>query len=314
MKTFSKTSTTSGFAKDHADRLLRHLTAQIADAAKSAGADEVHDLRVAIRRFGAVLKTLDRCFPEPETTSIRLALKEVMGLAGNVRDRDIGVELLTKIGVPAEAPFVTQFETERVSAAEDLTNALAAWIRAGTSLRWKKVLTRGTKIENLCVGRIDDTAMQMLPPIAGKHFKRGEKAARVKTSPHELHRFRIATKKFRYTLDLFAPLYGDSVASLTDGLKNIQTLLGDINDYETVNRMISQVTPPDPPPDGAASLIAAGIVATIEKMQREKAEEFRVQWGQTFTAVNVRRWKKLLQHVASTDLPEAVKSGPVLHS
>jgi len=138
----------------------------------------------------------------------------------------------------------------------------------------------------------------MLPPIADKHFKRGEKAAREKTSPHKLHRFRIATKKFRYTLDLFAPLYGDSINPLAGGLKDIQSLLGDINDFETVSRMLSGTLSDMTPGDPSQAEDARSMIAAIEKMQREKAAGFRAHWGQTFTPSNVRDWSAALQQVA----------------
>jgi len=118
-KTLAKTSTTSGFAKDHADRLLRNLTVQFERTAKTAGADEVHDLRVAIRRLGAVLKILNDCFPVRETGKIRLALKRIMELAGHVRDRDIAVELLTKVGGPAAAPFVAGHQNRKLQRPPD---------------------------------------------------------------------------------------------------------------------------------------------------------------------------------------------------
>jgi len=43
--------------------------------------------------------------------------------------------------------------------------------------------------------------------MAEEYFSCGEEATRDKASAEKLHRFRIAAKNLRYTVDLFAPLY-----------------------------------------------------------------------------------------------------------
>ena len=42
----------------------------------------------------------------------------------------------------------------------------------------------------------------------GTYFEAGRKAIDAKRPPDELHAFRLKTKRFRYTLELFSPLYG----------------------------------------------------------------------------------------------------------
>jgi len=55
-------ATTRRFAIEQADRLLGRLAAQIARTIKSRSAEEVHDLRVAIRRLMGVLVVLKPSF------------------------------------------------------------------------------------------------------------------------------------------------------------------------------------------------------------------------------------------------------------
>ncbi len=297
-----KTST-GAFARQQASRLLRQLTVQIARTVKSAGDDEVHDVRVAIRRFQAVLKALGPCFPG-EAAKIRLTLKRIMGLAGEVRNRDIGVELLVKLACPAAAPLVIRFESERTSAVKDLTDSLKFWVRTKTSARWRTLLNTplkpGSKADQFGAGPIELTAIRMMPRIAGKQYNRGQcAAADDKTTHHELHQFRIATKKFRYTLDLFAPVFGDSVDDLVRELKDIQTLLGDINDYVTVRSMVRsmvrqsarRVSPRSDPDQKSAREISAAI----REVQRAKTREFRAHWSTAFTHAKVLQWREILQ-------------------
>jgi CHAD domain-containing protein len=298
LKTSLKTPSTRRFAQDHADRLLGHLAEQIARAAKTAGADEVHDLRVAIRRFKAVLKALNPCFPGREVRKIGVELRRIMSLAGEVRDRDIGVELLIKVSGPAVAPLVVRFETERVAAAKNLTDALEVLVKSRASSTWNEMLHKPRKRvraeQDFCGCPVDVTATRLLPEIAEKHYKRGGRMADGETSARKLHRFRIVTKKFRYTLDLFAPLYGKSVETLAGELKHIQTLLGNLNDYATIRRMLRRMTTQNEDDAQAGEEVGEEIV----KKRREKAAEFRDYWGKTFTGAKATQWISDLQRLA----------------
>ena len=64
------TGTTGRFAKEQADRLLGRLAVQVARTIKSHSAAEVHDLRVAIRRFSNLLVLLKPCFSVKESRNI----------------------------------------------------------------------------------------------------------------------------------------------------------------------------------------------------------------------------------------------------
>ena len=48
----------------------------------------------------------------------------------------------------------------------------------------------------------------------------------------ELHRMRIAAKHLRYTLEIFAPLYGKALRKPLKVVKEIQELLGEIHDCD----------------------------------------------------------------------------------
>jgi CHAD domain-containing protein len=47
-----------------------------------------------------------------------------------------------------------------------------------------------------------------------------------------LHRLRIAAKRLRYTLELFAPCYGDALRELAHELAKLQTALGELRDCD----------------------------------------------------------------------------------
>src|SRR5678815_1939319 len=87
---------TRKFAYDQAYRRLGRLAFQINQTVRSRDAEAVHDLRVAIRRFSQVLRVFKPCFRGKEVRKIRRELKQIMVLAGEVRNCDIALQLMSK--------------------------------------------------------------------------------------------------------------------------------------------------------------------------------------------------------------------------
>ena len=133
---------------------------------------------------------------------------------------------------------------------------------------------------------VGETARRILPQIAADFVERGNAASQAKVSPEKLHAFRIASKKFRYTLELFAPLYGPSVNTWLESLKGIQTVLGDINDCVTVSQMIADYKGSGP------------VTNWIKKRQRRKIEQFSRLWLEEFgDSASVRQRIHPLSHL-----------------
>jgi hypothetical protein len=55
---------------------------------------------------------------------------------------------------------------------------------------------------------------------------------------HELHDMRIAAKRLRYTLELFAPQFGESAKRQTDRIKQVQEALGVLHDRDVEIEMV----------------------------------------------------------------------------
>lgn len=277
---------TGRFAREQADRLLGLLAVQIARTVRSHGAAEVHDLRVAIRRFLCVLAVLKPCFPRNDSAKIRRGLKKIMLRAGSVRDRDIALRLLAKQISQASGGPARRFRTERQETARALTVSLKRWVRRSSSAAWRSALECGAG-EAFRANPVAATAAGTLPRMAKEYFRYGRNAVREKATAEELHRFRIAAKTLRYTLELFAPVYGDSVNGLRQQLKGVQTLLGGINDCATVRRMVARL-------DGCEEIGEA-----LKKRQRKKTAEFRQHWAAAFSSgTEAARWAECLRNPA----------------
>src|ERR1700682_1410987 len=98
---------------------------------------------------------------------------------------------------------------------------MAEWPVPSQRMKWKP---SRSVIEN---------ASSVLPKLVEKYFKSGRTAADGKRSPKELHRFRFRTKQFRYSLELFRPVYGPSLDRRLNSLRGLQAALGKLSDYHS---------------------------------------------------------------------------------
>lgn len=278
---------TRQFASEQADRLLRDVAFQINHAVKSCNANAVHDVRVAIRRFSQIVAVCKPCFPGKDMRKIRRRLKTIMDAAGEVRNCDVALKLIAKSRLPAAVQLQSKLETQRKESSRLLVSGLKHWTDRQMSLKWRVALEGALARSPVAFGgaAIHDTSRRTLRRMMKDFLEHGNEAASPKASPEELHRFRLVAKKFRYTLELFGPLYGSSLDRGVASVKRAQTLLGDINDCVTVASMVAHY-------DGGNQL-----ARRLVKRQRKKTEEFRQYWGEEFRdGEQLRSWIHHLGH------------------
>jgi CHAD domain-containing protein len=263
---------TRKFAGQNATRLLGRLAFQMNATMKAPDSGSVHDLRVSIRRFTQTLGVFKSCFPGKETRKIRRRTKKLMTLAGAVRNYDIALKLVSQSRIEEAASLKPKLESQRKESARVLIGALKRRIERKSSLKWRTALEAALAGGNSADSRIavETTARRILPRMAADFVERGNTASQAKTSPEKLHAFRISAKKFRYTLELFAPLYGTAVNSWLESIQGIQTLLGDINDCVTVAQMVANYK-------GASE-----VASWLKKRQRRRVEQFSRLWLEEF--------------------------------
>ena len=120
--------------------LLRRLAYQLNRAARNADADSIHDLRVAIRRLSRCLRVFAPFYPGDSRKKIRRQLAELMQAAGQVRDRDIALQLLAEAGIPPRATVATRLAAERRKASRELLLEIRRWKARSFSRKWRSRL------------------------------------------------------------------------------------------------------------------------------------------------------------------------------
>lgn len=125
----------------------------------------------------------------------------------------------------------------------------------------------------------EQNARVVLPKMARKYFEAGRKAIEGKRPPEELHGFRLETKRFRYTLELFRPLYGPNLDRYLKALRELQSALGKVSDYQAIQRVLSS----DPK-----------LKSEIELALKGKLKDLRHSWRAFDSEGQLKRWRTYL--------------------
>jgi CHAD domain-containing protein len=123
------------YARDRASSLLRRLSFRMNRAAKLRDADSTHDLRVAIRRFEQCLQIFHQFLPGGHK-KIRRRLRKIMELSGEIRNRDIALDLLKQAGMSARSALTTRLLRERREIQSRLLASLDRWGNRDLSRKW----------------------------------------------------------------------------------------------------------------------------------------------------------------------------------
>lgn len=126
------------YAVEQMNSLLTRLAYQVHRATKKPGADEIHDLRVSVRRFSQGLELFADFFPKWEVKKIRRMLKRVMRVTSDIRDRDITLEFLAETGHVAHRP---RLEKERGTYQRQFSEMLRRWSARDFSAKWRSGLS-----------------------------------------------------------------------------------------------------------------------------------------------------------------------------
>ena len=128
------------FANAQVAARLGALAFEVHRASQTQEAETIHDLRVAIRRFGQSLAVFSALLPKKESKKVRKQLRGIMDAAGAVRDRDIALEYLQDAGVSPQDPLWARISSERTLAERALVEKVRRWSQRNLSGKWRGAL------------------------------------------------------------------------------------------------------------------------------------------------------------------------------
>jgi CHAD domain-containing protein len=137
--------------------------------------------------------------------------------------------------------------------------------------------TRGMKWDERA--GVAANARRQLSPMVSAYFSRVREFLAEDGKPRELHKLRLASKRLRYTLELFRPCYPAGLEERLEALKNLQDWLGEVNDAVASGKLLREPLKHQP---------------KVRKFLRERAAEqaagFARHWKETFDAPGQEAW------------------------
>jgi CHAD domain-containing protein len=296
-------------------------------------------MRVASRRLRSALRDFDETLGAKAVPQRRL--REVAGTLGEVRDQDVAIAALEKVRKKAPsgvAEGITQLIGERDAVRARAREKLVAVIAESSLAELReRFLSRLAQVSGN-VRRKKDAKGKGARRVGGEvSFRQTGHdiiEARVKelrefsNSLHHpfdiepLHEMRIAAKRLRYALELFAPCWGGRLASCSREIAELQTSLGELRDCDLWienlgKRLDRQRAEPKGERDAGAQVRLAAIWL-LNHFTKERGKHFRralTRWHKWETGGFFERMKETLRNrpeePAGIDTPGDAVAGRV---
>jgi CHAD domain-containing protein len=268
---------------DHSD--LAHILAAMrtqaeAIRAREAGArrardpEDVHQMRVAVRRLRAILRAGRSFFAESWVERLRRELTWLGAALGRVRDLDVlSAHLRAQLRArPPGGRVARQRLLRRL--AGDRRRATGALRSALGGRRYARLLARLDASLASPPFRADPAP---LPDVAAAEFETLRKAVK-KLSKHpsdeDLHAIRIKVKHARYAAELAQPIAGHRAERFIERAKALQDVLGEHQDAVIAESYARRARGRSP----GGRLLARWLSARQDERREEARADFARQW------------------------------------
>jgi CHAD domain-containing protein len=126
---------------------------------------------------------------------------------------------------------------------------------------------------------VSPNASRELPRMVTAYFSRVREVLAEDGTPRELHQLRLASKRLRYTLELFRPCYPKGLEERLDALKKLQDWLGEVNDAVASGRLLRRALKRRPK-----------VRKFLDDRAAQQAAGFNRYWKETFDAPGQEAW------------------------
>ena len=218
------------------------LQAEIQGALTGEDIEHVHQMRVASRRLRNGLGLFKEFLPNKHVKIWQKEVRVITKALGQARDLDIQIHLLNRCTTetlddrnkPGYNRLLLRLRQQRALAQDKVNQTLNDLQEKGTLDRMAVTLTKltaGTESFYLYTPSLYQQAFKAISSNLDD-FLSYEGFIHHPQNIAELHAMRIDGKHLRYTLEIFAPIYGHALEPHIRAMKNIQDLLGEIHDND----------------------------------------------------------------------------------
>lgn len=199
---------------------------------KTAGPDDIHDLRVASRRFRAVLELFDPVVPKASKSGLKKSVRELTRTLGGLRNVDEAVLFLeSRIKPDASTTIRHALSRQRSRELKRIIKALETLNLRSLDKTVRKMIAC---LNEDCLKELNRfSLLSYFSDASIKRYLPIHNFLAVSASPENhssRHALRIAIKKWRYLLEIVAQLLDRNYTPVLDVLKEYQSLLGRMND------------------------------------------------------------------------------------
>ncbi len=267
--------------------LVDALTNEISGVRAAEDIEPVHRMRVASRRLRAALPQFASCFPKKKYVAWMREIKNITRALGNARDMDVQIAFLKKY---QKSINPSKKSTPRINPApqplspDAIGELLVRLQKRRDHLQGDVVAALDTFERRRVAAELQSSLRQMLP--ANKRFRRRPSlsgiplvaAERITNRIDDIfvyepwvhnpdaiaehHALRIAAKKLRYTMEIYAPLYRLGLQKPIRQVKRLQEILGDMHDCDVwIDHLTLEITRQRTRRDSASGLSVSGAAA-----------------------------------------------------
>lgn len=318
------------FAADNIFGSLEKLLAESAGVRDGGDIEPLHRMRVASRRLRAGLRTFRHCIPPKRYERIYSETRAITRALGEARDADVQIAFLKKARKKVSATKGRKNEGEdRVSAPIlDAISYLNGLLRKERSRCHKDVLAALDKVErrNLFeslsqAGLFRSEGQGRSPRVHGDpgpliflaadnigccyaDLMAYEPWLEYPDATAEHHAMRIAAKNFRYTMEIFAPVYRLGLRKYITRVARLQKLLGELHDTDVWIDMVTRIllkersrprSPGDPDRPGPAVISGLRVFQNDREMERRRVYRRTVQYWNSLNRMHF--WDALTREV-----------------
>lgn len=270
-------------------------------------AEDVHQLRVSTRRLVAALAVFKSVLRPRLRKRLRRAARRLRRVSGAVRDLDVLRSLLeerlsaaSRTSDTRRSQLSAMIEKKRRAARRELAEAIAKW-------RTRFVAAARAARASLRAGRPAARDGEDDPPLgAVAHAVLTRRLRQLVTAGRadlrnldRLHQLRIAAKRLRYAMEVFAGCYRPAFRGvLYEQVQRLQDDLGAINDLRNLDRLLVSASG-WPPSDAARSRsgndeLVRLLRARVRQELRQRQRDFLARWTARRRAGFQRRFERIV--------------------
>lgn len=224
---------------------LDAMTARADGVRRAADLEDVHQMRVASRRLRAALALFESVLPAKRVEGWLKEVRRVTRRLGVARDLDVQIAFVEDFARrhadrPAWQPglrrLVLRLRQRRARVQPKLLAAMDHFRDSGLETHLGAALRHMTALAHMAHAEAPSPAVFDLARdrVRARVQEVLSFADEIRDPGHseQAHALRIATKRLRYTLEVFAPAFDGALRPHLAGVKRLQTVLGELHDCD----------------------------------------------------------------------------------